>query len=439
MNDTALSATASPAPTTYAGPPPWRAALAAGLGTAIEYYDFQLYAVMAVTLSPLFFANHDPTAGLLLTLGIFAGAFVVRPIGGVFFGWLGDKHGRTAALLVTILGMGCATALMGALPTYATAGILAPLMLLVLRLMQGFFAGGEVTGAATYIAECSPTNRRGFFGALNPAAATLGLTVATAVAAITATAFGTDNMASWAWRVPFLISVPLILLCYWARTTIEDSPKFKEIARQHKLPKAPLREIIRNHRPGLLKVIAIGFAQNATGYVCLVYLNIHLTNTLGYDKISVFWLISAVSFLAVLLKPLFGAVSDRVGRKPMLVLGFAGYMVIAPATMYVASLGSFTLVIIAVTISILPFSVVQAVGYPLYAELFPTRVRYSGVSLGFNIATIVGAGTASYIAAWLTAVTGNPMAPAGYVVIAALIGLLTVTTVSETAARPLTD
>ncbi|QIB64548.1 MFS transporter [Kineobactrum salinum] len=416
---------------------PWRASIAAGLGTAIEYYDFQLYAVLAVTLSPLFFSTQDPNTALLSTLAIFAGAFVARPLGGVFFGLFGDRYGRTAALMLTVVGIGVASALIGLLPTYAVIGVAAPMLLLFLRLMQGFFAGGEITGAATYIAECSPPDRRGFFGAFNPAAATLGLTAATAVAGLTGVIFGSEATQEWAWRIPFLLSIPLIALCLWARFRIEDSPKFRQIMLEHKVVKAPLKTLFTEHRRAVLQVISIGFAQNAAGYVSIIYLNIHLTRTLGYDPVAVFWLISITTFIASLFMPFVGGLSDRFGRKPLLTIGFAGYIVLTPITFYAASLGSFAMCAAAVVLGILPFIIVQAVGYPLYAELFPTRVRYSGVSLGFNIATILGGGTAPYIAAWLTAASGHHLAPSAYVVVAAIIGLTTLVGLRETADRPL--
>ncbi len=421
------------------GMSPWRAATAAGLGTTIEYYDFQLYAVMAVTLSPLFFPEIEPTAALLATLGIFAGAFLVRPLGGIFFGWFGDRFGRTPALLVTIIGIGIASAAIGSLPTYASIGLAAPVLLLLLRLAQGFFAGGEVTGAATYVAESSPPGRRGFFGAFNPAAATLGLAVATAAAGLTASVFGTETLNQWAWRIPFLMSIPLIVLCFWARLRVEDSPKFKEIVSEGKVPKAPFRELLREHRPALFRVISIGFAQNAAGYVCVVYLNIHLTRIDAYDPVWVMWLMSAVTLAAVVLMPLSGAMSDRLGRKSMLAAGFAGYIVLAPVTFFVAGSGNTLLTAVAVSVSILPFIIVQSIAYPLYAEMFPTRVRYSGVSLGFNVATILGGGTAPYVATWLIQATGNPIAPAYYVIGATAIGLIGLAGVRETAHRPLAD
>lgn len=416
---------------------PWRAVSAAGLGTAIELYDFQLYAVLAVTFSPLFFSAENPATALLATLAIFAVGFFVRPLGGIFFGRFGDQRGRASILAITIVGIGLASAGIGLLPTYATAGLAAPAMLLTLRLAQGFFAGGELTGASTYIAECSPPAKRGFFGAFNPAFATLGLTFATAAAGITRTVLGADAMQSWGWRIPFLVSIPLTAVCFWARSRLEESPHFKKALVEHKVPRAPLRDLFTNHRAALLKVICLAFAQNAAGYVALVYLNIHLTRTLGYDSNKVFWLLAIVTFIASLLMPLSGSMSDRIGRKPMLTFGFIAYIILTPLTMYAAGLGSFALTCVAVTISVLPFIVVQSVGYPLYAELFPTRVRYSGVSAGFNIATILGGGTAPYIAAWLTSTTGSSLAPAAYVAAAALVGLITLTTLKETARLPL--
>ncbi|EJC63276.1 MFS superfamily proline/ betaine transporter [Alcaligenes faecalis subsp. faecalis NCIB 8687] len=418
---------------------PWRAASAAGLGTMIEYYDFQLYGVLAVTLSVLFFQTGNESAALLSTLAVFGGAFLARPLGGIFFGWFGDKHGRTAALMFTIVGIGVASALMGMLPTYATLGLAAPALLLLCRLLQGFFAGGEITGAATYVAECSPVGKRGFFGAFNPAAATLGLSLATGVAGLVTSIVGKDAMLEWGWRIPFLLSIPLIVLCVWARSRIEDSPLFKEMLKCHHPEHSPLSLIVRDYRRPLLQVIAIGFAQNAAGYVGVVYLSTHLIHTLKYDGTAVFWLISLVTLCSAFIMPFAGSLSDRFGRKPLLTIGLLGYLVLVPLTMWVASWGSFPLAVIAVAVSILPFIVVQAVGYPLYAELFPTRVRYSGVSLGFNIATILGGATAPFVASWLTGLTGSSMAPAFYVMVVALIGMVALSTVQETSGRQLAD
>ena len=420
-----------------APPRPWRSAIAAGLGSAIEYYDFQLYAVLAVVISPLFFPNESTDAALLSTLLIFGGAFVVRPLGGMVFGWLGDRGGRRTALLATVIGMGFATACIGLLPVYAVLGVAAPGLLLLFRLAQGFFAGGEVTGAATYIAESVPAERRGFFGAFNPAMATLGLTLATAAAGLTATLFGKATLADWAWRIPLLLSVPLIVLCFWARTRIQDSPEFTRLAQESRLARTPLRDVVVDHWRELLQIIGLAFAQNAAGYVGVVYLSIHMTRFLKYDATQVFWLLSLVTLLSVVLMPLAGGLSDRVGRRRMLTLALVGYIVLAPATMYLVGLGDFSVASIAVAISIIPFVLMQSVGYPTYAEIMPTRVRYSGLALGFNLAAILGGATGPYIATWLVQQSGNPIAPGFYISVVAAVGLVTLATVRETAGQPL--
>jgi MFS transporter, MHS family, proline/betaine transporter len=233
------------------------------------------------------------------------------------------------------------------------------------------------------------------------------------------------------------MSVPLIAVCFWARRRIEDSPVFEQLAREARLSRTPLAEVVSQNFPALLKIIGLGFAQNAAGYVGVVYLSIHMTRFLKYDPTQVFALISAVTLISVVLMPLSGAVSDRVGRRAMLAVALLGYMVLAPATMYLVGQRNFGLAIIAVVISILPFVMMQSVGYPLYAEIMPSRVRYSGVALGFNLAAILGGATGPYIATWLVQQTGNPIAPGFYITLVAAIGLATLATVSETAGKPL--
>jgi len=251
--------------------------------------------------------------------------------------------------------------------------------------------------------------------------------------------FGREALQDWAWRIPFLLSIPLILLCVWARSRIVDSPRFQELLKTHKPEHSPVTQVVRTHTRPLLQVIALGFAQNAAGYVGVVYLSTHLTRTLQYDATAVFWLVSLLTLVAALFMPLVGSLSDRFGRKPLLTVGLLSYMVLVPATMWVAAWGSFAVAAVAVAVSMVPFIIVQAVGYPLYAELFPTRVRYSGVSLGFNIAAILGGATAPFVAAWLTTATGSSMAPAVYVMAVAVVGLVTLKSVRETAVHTLTD
>jgi MHS family proline/betaine transporter-like MFS transporter len=416
-----------------------KATLAASFGSAVEYYDFAIYGVLAVTLSSLFFPQYDPSVAILATLGIFATAFIARPLGGMFFGMLGDRYGRSRTLMATVLGMGGATVLIGLLPTYDSIGFLAPLLLLGLRTLQGFFAGGEVTGAATYIAECVPAEKRGFYGAFNPAGVALGFGLASGLTGITVAIVGTDGMLHGGWRIPFLLSGVLVAISFYLRSRMEDSPHFRKIQATHKSSASPLREAVTGNTGTMIKAFLVAYAFTASGWFSLSYVNLHLIRTLGYPAQAVFWLMAAATILAGVCMPFAGALSDRIGRKTVLVAGYASYIVIVPVCLFLMGGANFPLTVAVTLVSLVPFVLVQATGYPFFAELFPTRVRYSAVSLSFNLAAIVGGGFTPYIGTWLVQSTGHAMAPAYYVMGAALVGLLTMLGTVETARRPLLD
>lgn len=416
----------------------WKPSFIASLGSVVEYYDFALYGLLASTISPLFFPNQSSVEALLLTLLIFGSAFIIRPLGGLVFGWLGDKRGRNTTLIFTVLGTGISSAAIGLLPTYSSIGILGAVSLLVCRLAQGFFAGGEVSGAVTYIAEVAPPNRRGFFGAFNPAGVSVGFGLAAIAAGTMQSLLTPEQMTSWGWRVPFLLCLPLVALTVYARVLLEDTPRFKKLAAERQVARTPLREVITIHRAALAKLIAVAFAQNACAYLGLVYFNIFLTRTLGYDKAAVFWLMTFAPFSAAVLMPIFGGLSDRAGRRAVLLGAYMAYIVVIPVALWAMRLG-FPSACIATIIAFVPFAAAQSTGYPMYGELFPTHVRYSGVSLGFNIATILGGGTTPYIATWLLDKTGNYLAPAYFVMSAAAVGVIALLTIRETAHHNLAD
>ncbi|MGY2803815.1 MFS transporter [Bradyrhizobium sp. USDA 4506] len=419
-------------------PSAWKPSLIASLGSVVEYYDFALYGLLASTISPLFFPKQSSAEGLLLTLAIFGSAFVVRPIGGLVFGWLGDRRGRNSTLIFTVLGTGISSAAIGLLPTYNDVGVLAGVALLIFRLAQGFFAGGEVCGAVTYIAEVAPHNRRGFFGAFNPAGVAVGFSLAAVAAGIMQSLLASEQMSSWGWRVPFLLCIPLIVLTVYARTNLEDTPRFKRLAAERQVARTPLKEVVTACGAPLAKVIAVASAQSATAYLGLVYFNIFLTRTLGYDKAAVFWLMTVAPLSAGILMPMFGALSDRIGRLTILRVAYVAYIVVLPVALWTMKFG-FPLACVATIVAFVPFAATQSTGYPLYGELFPTHVRYSGVSLGFNIATILGGATTPYIATWLLEKTGDYLAPSYFVMGAAAIGVIALLTVRETAHQNLAD
>jgi MHS family proline/betaine transporter-like MFS transporter len=411
---------------------PRRVALAASVGTIVEYYDFSIYGYMAVIMAPLFFPSQDPVISLLSSLAVFGVSFVVRPLGGLFFGSFGDRVGRKKVLALTILTMGVGSAAVGMLPVYAQVGVLAPILLVLCRLVQGFSAGGEVGGAATYVAETAPKGKRGLFGSATPIGAALGFASAAAVAGLASAAFPTQ-MAEWGWRIPFLIALPLAIIGLYIRLKLEDSPAFEDLATHHEVAKTPLRELLKNHWRSVLRVAALGLAQNAGAFISLTYMNVYLSKVLGYDSRYTYWLIVIAAVFAATMMPAAGALSDKKGRRPLLLVALGGYILLPIPAMLIMAQDNFALAAVGMVVLFLPYIFMQAVGYPSYAEMFPSRVRYSGVSMGFNIGALLGGAFAPLIATSLVSSSGNPLSPAFLLMAAAVIGLLGLYKARETA------
>nr|WP_235026567.1 MFS transporter [Dietzia lutea] len=443
MQQTSPASTVPPASPESTTPTPnprlaRRAALAGGVGTLIEYYDFGVYGFLAVFIAPLFFPSASPAASILSTLAVFGVAYVARPIGGIFFGRLGDRVGRRTALIASVVAMGVASTILGLLPTHAAIGVFAPILLVLVRLTQGFSAGGEIGGAATYIAETVPAHKRGLFGSFTPIGSTLGFAVAAAVVGAVTLGVGQENMAEWGWRIPFLIALPLAVVCLVIRMKLEDTPEFEAMAEKGELAKSPLLDVVRNNPWSVAKVVGVAIAMNGSGYIALTYFSVYLTNDLGFDRNAVSWTSAIAIALACLTFPISGALTDRFGRKPVLIAGYLSYIILAvPAFMVLGATGSIVVVGLVYFVYMVLNGVVQVPAFPLFTELFGRRVRYTGVALGFNIGTIIAGGTAPYFAAQLVAWTGSGMAPAYWVIGVCLIGLVTVSTIRETGKRAL--
>ncbi|MBN9737875.1 MULTISPECIES: MFS transporter [unclassified Pseudonocardia] len=409
-----------------------KASTAAAVGTAIEYYDFAIYGYLAVVLAPLFFPSQDGLIGVLATLVVVAGGFVARPIGGLIFGRLGDRRGRRAVLMATVALMGVSTVLTGLLPTYATIGVAAPILLAVLRIAQGISAGGEIGGAASLATESAPAGRRGLFGSATSIGVTLGLAGA-AAAVGTVTALTTpEQLASWGWRIPFLIAGPLLVGAVLYRMRVEDSPVFQELVQHSEPEKAPVTEVLRNHRTSVLRTVGIVYATLTTGSLASVYILVHLSAVLEYSLTGSLWLVVLIVLLPIGLVPWAGALSDRFGRRAVLAAAQCGFLVLAVPCFWVMQQGSLVLAMVAAVVLNIPFAVQQGVLYTLLPELFPTRIRYTGVSIGFNIGGVLGSGLVSVIATGLVSLTGNTLAPSFYMIFAAAVGLLVVVITRET-------
>src|SRR4051795_9447922 len=322
---------------------PWsmaRVIIASSAGTAFEWYDFFIFGNLASVISKVFFAGLDPTPALMAALGLFAAAFAFRPLGALIFGVIGDKLGRKGAFLVTVSLMGGATFLIGLLPTYATAGPSAAVMLIALRILQGIALGGEYGGAAIYVAEHSPNNKRGASTGWIQSSASFGLLAALLVIVATRTSIGEDAFAVWGWRVPFLVSAVLLAISVWMRAKLAESPAFAKLREEGEVTKAPLREAFGNWRS--LKRVLIAFfgimcAQGAVWYFTFFYLQVFLEKSLGLPSQTKDLLLIVMTVVTAPLYVYFGWLSDRVGRKPVMLGGMLLALVLYfPASHWIA-------------------------------------------------------------------------------------------------------
>lgn len=412
-----------------------RAAVGGLVGTFIEYYDFSTYGFLAVIIAPIFFPNSDPVTALLSTLLVFASAWLVRPFGGIFFGHIGDKYGRKTALLTALVMIGIASTIIGLLPTYAQVGAWSSTLLLLARLLQGFSTGGEVAGSITLISESVPRTQRAIYGSFTPLGSTLGFATGAMAAGIMTSLTTDEQMSEWGWRIPFLATLPLTLVCLWARTKVVETLEAPTDASSGAVTtRGPIRSLIADgrNRRALLQTIGLSIGTNATVYIGLTYLSIHLVQQLGYDKSAVFWVSTLYIALVAVSMILGGLVGDRLGTHRTITIGFVGFAVITYPAMAVMHI-NLAVATVACFLILVNTVFVQAGAYALVPRLFPTATRYSGVAMGWNVGAVLAGGSAPYIAVWLVDRTGNSMSPALFVIAAAVVGIATVLTIRTTA------
>jgi MHS family proline/betaine transporter-like MFS transporter len=408
------------------------------VGQFIEFYDFTLYAINAVILAQLFFPSENPVSGLLATFATFGVAFVIRPLGGLFFGMLGDKIGRRKVLATTLMAIGGATALIGMLPTYAQIGALAPALLVVCRLMQGFSAGGESVGAPTFVFEHAPINRRGFWLNITLAATALPSVVAGTMVLILSQSMSNAAFTSWGWRLPFILALPLALFGVWIRSRTEESSTFMEAAAQNQDKEfSPVRETFRENKLRMVQVIFV-MGLTAMGFYFLSGYFISYVQTTGnLSRAQSLGVNAAAMLLYAILLPIGGLIGDRVGRKPMLIVGSGALAVLViPCFMLVTS-GSLGLALLGQMMFVVPLCIYGGGCYTFFVEIFTTKTRFTSAALSYNVAYAAFGGTAPLIGTALVAGTGISFSPAFYMAGAAVIVfmLLTLTNVPETRGR----
>ncbi|HEX6443885.1 MAG TPA: MFS transporter [Streptosporangiales bacterium] len=409
-----------------------RALAAAAIGNFVEWYDFAVYGYSAAVIAKVFFPTGHDTTALLGSLAIFGVTFLLRPLGGIVLGRLGDRVGRRPVLSVTVLLMGLATALMGLLPTYASIGLAAPMLLLLLRLAQGFFGGGEFSGASTYLVEYAPPNRRGLWATLSMSTGVFPFAVCGVVILAVTTAMSPATYGSIGWRLPFLFALPLALAGLYLRLRIEETPAFREIQDVGAVESAPMTAVLRDHLRPVLLVFGIASLNAVGSYTVTSYMptflgtQAHMAPATALVASSI-----AVAVLAVLL-PFAGTLGDRFGRRPLILAGTIGVILLAVPGYLVAGMGTLGAAVIGQLLMIVPLTGISAVLGPAMCELFPTNVRYSGSALGYNVAYACFGGTAPFVAQFLIGRTGTPIAPAFYLVLFGLVALVAVVKLPET-------
>ncbi|WP_353710292.1 MFS transporter [Arthrobacter sp. K5] len=399
----------------------------AAFGTFIEYYDFSVYGYVAATLAIVFFPGDDPVIGLLNTLLVFGSAFIVRPLGAVFFGRLGDRKGRRTSLIASITCMGVAATLTGLLPGYAQIGVLAPILLVLLRMLQGFSTGGEIGGAAAYIHEWAAPNRRSLFVSLIPSVAQLGKGLAAGLAALAAAMMPASDLAAWGWRIPFLLALPLGILCLVMRLKVEDSPEFQAINKTTEgTSKAPFKEVLTKYPKALAKVTTISLVQNLGTYIGTVFVAVYFSEVLGFTKGEASTIVLLAVLFAALLIPMAGQLGSRIGSKKVLLWAYVAYVAITIPSFAMMNQGSFVLALLGLGLGIIPYALCQAGTYGAMLEFYPTRVRHTGVAFGHSVGAVIGGGAGPYLATYLIDLTGNTFVPAFILVGAGALGLLVV-------------
>ena len=419
-----------------------RAVAAAAIGNTMEWFDFGVFSYITVVISRVFFPSSSPTAQLLSTFATFAVAFLVRPLGGFFFGPLGDRIGRRKVLAITMVTMAAGTFAIGLIPSYASIGIGAPILLLVARLVQGFSTGGEYGGATTFVAEFSPDRRRGFMGSWLEFGTLVGYSLGAAVVTVLTITLPEDALLSWGWRIPFLLGGPLGLIGLYLRFRLEETPAFQQTGESddsgdEENPRNTFREIFVDSWRPLLVCIGLVLVFNVTNYMLTAYMPTYLTVVLGFSHPQSLVLVLAVLLLVIGLVVRLGWRSDQWGRLPIVTLGSAALIVLAVPMFLLMSLGHWWSVFLGVLVLGLILVCFSGTLPSTIPALFRTPVRYGGVSIGFNIAVALFGGTTPLISEALIGSTGSTIAPAFLLVFAGAVGLVAVLFTRESARRAL--
>jgi metabolite-proton symporter len=417
-----------------------RVIVASLIGTSLEWYDFFLYSsAAALVFGKLFFPTFDPLTGTLLAFTTYAVGFAARPIGGIVFGHFGDRVGRRAVLVTTLIIMGGATMLIGLLPTYAQWGVAAPILLVALRFAQGIGLGGEWGGAVVMSLEHGGDENRGRNASWPQVGVPAGNLLATGVLWLMSTVQSEATFMSWGWRVPFLLSGVLVLVGLWIRVAVTESPKFAAMAAEQGTARVPLVEVLRRHPRGLLVAMAARIGTDVAFYTFSLYVLTYVTTSVGLPRSAALTAVLVGSAFQLVLIPFFGALSDRVGRRPVYAAGAAAAAFWAFVFFPLLDTANRFVIVLAVVVALATHAAMYGPQAAFVAEMFSTRLRYSGASMGYQVAGILGGALAPIVAVKLVQSTGSALAVSVYVLAMLAITGVALWFAPETAKAPVDD
>ncbi|WP_221563189.1 MFS transporter [Alkalihalobacillus sp. TS-13] len=402
-----------------------RVLIASLVGSSIEWFDYFLYGtVAALVFNQLFFVNEDPTVGLLLSYASFALAFFIRPFGGVIFSHIGDRIGRKKTLVLTLSLMGAATFAMGILPTYQAIGIWAPILLITLRLIQGLGIGGEWGGALLLAFEYAPEEKRGLFGAIPQMGVTIGMLLGTIALSIISL-LPEGSFITWGWRVPFLMSALLVIFGLWIRKGIDETPAFKQVKESGEVPKLPIVETLKNYWREVLIAIGAKVVETAPFYIFSTFVVSYATGNLGYSRTATLNAVMIATVITTILIPIMGRLSDQFGRRKMYMIGAIGMALFAFPYFWMLQQQNVVLLVVATVIGLgIIWAPITAVLGTMFSEIFDAKIRYTGISLGYQIGAALAGGTAPLVATALLATFNNSYVPVAiYIIFTAIISL----------------
>lgn len=416
-----------------------KAILSSMLGNALEWYDFALYGHFASLISRLFFPEGDSFINLIATYSIFAAGFIMRPLGGIFFGWLGDKFGRRISLAASILLMAVPTACIGLLPTYEKIGILAPILLCIIRLLQGLSMGGEFSGCMTFLVEFSPPKHRGLVGSISMSSLVAGMLMGTIVASIATKYLSKEEFELWGWRIPFLLGIVIGVVGVYIRTSLHESPIYLKAKEHKRLSSQPVRDVFTKFYKQLFIGIGVYLALTVPFFTFCMFVKTFMYEKLGYSY-SDSLLVNLISLsVAMVLMPLSAWISDIIGRKKVLVATSIGFIIFIYPIFWILLKGGLSNAIISQLLFAIFVGFYMGPIPALLVELFPTKVRFTGVALSYNISAALFGGTAPLAGTWLIEKTGMLDIMGAYIILFVTISLISYYFYEETSKKPLEE